>query len=63
MHQGLSANADALGAPLMRRLDERAVFTELAGQLRRHDLIPAHLAASRQTTRRLDHRLAGPGLV
>src|SRR5262245_60532478 len=48
MHQGLRANADAHGAPLMRRLDELATFTEVPGQLTRRYLSPAHLAASRQ---------------
>jgi allantoate deiminase len=48
MPQGLRANADAYGAPLMRRLDELASFTEVPGQLTRRYLSRAHLAASRQ---------------
>jgi allantoate deiminase len=48
MPQGLRANADAYGAPLMRRLDELAAFTEVPGQLTRRYLSRAHLAASRQ---------------
>jgi allantoate deiminase len=47
MPQGLRANADAYGAPLMRRL-EPATYTEVPGQLTRRDLSRAHLAASRQ---------------
>src|SRR5262245_7245750 len=48
MHQGLGANAAAYGAPLMRRLEQLAAFTEIPGQLTRRYLSPAHLAASRQ---------------
>ncbi len=48
MPQGLRANADAYGAPLMRRLDELATYTEVPGQLTRRYLSRAHLAASRQ---------------
>ena len=48
MPQGLRANADAYGAPLMRRLDEPAACTEVPGQLTRRYLSRAHLAASRQ---------------
>jgi allantoate deiminase len=48
MPQGLRANADAYGAPLMRRLDEPATCTEVPGQLTRRYLSRAHLAASRQ---------------
>ena len=48
MDQGLGATAEACGAPLMRRLDELAAFTEIPGQLTRRYLSPAHLAASRQ---------------
>jgi allantoate deiminase len=48
MPQGLRANADAYGAPLMRRLDELATSTEVPGQLTRRYLSRAHLAASRQ---------------
>ena len=71
MHQELSANADALGAPRMRRLAERAASRELPGQLMRGypAPAPAQRAASRQiaalmqaagTSRRT---AAGPGLV
>jgi len=35
MPQGLRANTGAYGAPLLRRLDELAAFSELAGQLTR----------------------------
>jgi allantoate deiminase len=48
MPQGLRANADAYGAPLMRRLDELATYTQVPGQLTRRYLSRAHLAASRQ---------------
>ena len=49
MQQGVSANADALGAPLLRRLDERAAFTKRPGQLTRRSLTPAHPAASQRS--------------
>ncbi len=48
MLPGLRATVDAYGAPLLRRLDELAAFTEGPGQLIRRDLSCARLAASRQ---------------
>jgi allantoate deiminase len=48
MHQPVTAKSDAYGACLMRRLDDLAAFSEVAGQLTRRYLSPAHLAANRQ---------------
>jgi allantoate deiminase len=60
MLQGLTANANAYGAPLMRRLDELAAFTEVPGQLTRRYLSRAHLTASRQVAAWMQE--AGMGL-
>jgi acetylornithine deacetylase/succinyl-diaminopimelate desuccinylase-like protein len=60
MRQGLRANADAYGAPLMRRLDQLAAFTEVPGRLTRRYLSRAHLTASRQVAVRMQE--AGMGV-
>src|SRR5262245_19289676 len=60
MHGGIGANAEVDGAPLRRRLDERAASRKTPGRLARRYLSRAHLAASRQVAARM--RAAGMGL-
>jgi hypothetical protein len=60
MHRGIGANAEIDGAPLRRRLDERAASRKTPGRLARRYLSRAHLAASRQVAARM--RAAGMGL-